>query len=326
MDRKRMFKWTVVLALVMFLPTTTSFAAWMDKQSREEKRKKELEDMQKQFDWWPSDAKPAPVKDEKNGGYWWWPAEPGQVRPWGNRGYVYVYKIIFDYKAEELPPPQPKELRPSLLIKKIIRNVKVYFDYNKSDLREDATKILEKAVFTLSRNPDASILITGNADIRGSENYNEKLGKARGESVKKYMLDHNIAENRIKIISRGKLDATAPVTDLVGMQKDRNAQFMIAEVEEVNLPYEGPPQDIPKENVKVIDEGKYEVQQQEKVESEVKVSTKEYIIQKNDSLWKIAQKELGNGNRWKYLYELNKNVIKNPNKLKAGTKIIIPVE
>jgi nucleoid-associated protein YgaU len=35
---------------------------------------------------------------------------------------------------------------------------------------------------------------------------------------------------------------------------------------------------------------------------------------------------LGNGNRWKYLYEMNKDVIKNPNKLKTGTKIIIPVE
>jgi outer membrane protein OmpA-like peptidoglycan-associated protein len=326
MKHMRMFRWVVLLTLAAFIPSTTASAAWMDKQTRDEKRKQELEDMQKEFDWWPSDAKPAPVKDEEQGGYWWWPKEPGQVRPWGNRGYIYVYKIIFDYKAEELPPPQPKELRPSLLIKKVLRNVKVYFDYNKSDLREDAIKILEKAVYTLSRNPEASILITGNADVRGSETYNEKLGKARGESVKKFMLDNGITEERIKIISRGKLDATAPVTDLVGMQRDRNAQFMIAEVEEVNLPYEGPPQGVPETDVKVIDEGKYEIQQEEKVEGEIKVSTKEYIIQKNDSLWKIAQKELGNGNRWKYLYELNKNVIKNPNKLKTGTKIIIPVE
>ncbi len=326
MEHKRMFKWMVLLTLVAFLPSGNSSAAWLDKQAREENRKKELETMQKEFDWWPSDAKPAPVKDEKNGGYWWWPKEPGQIRPWGNRGYVYVYKIIFDYKAEELPPPQPKELRPSLLIKKILRNVKVYFDYNKSDLRDDAIKILDKAVATLGRNPETSILITGNADIRGSENYNEKLGRARGDSVKKYMLEKGITDERIKIISRGKLDATARVTDLVGMQKDRNAQFMIAEVEEINLPYEGPPQGVPETDVKVIEEGKYEVHEEEKVESAVKVSTKEYIVQKNDSLWKIAQRELGNGNRWTYLYEMNKDVIKNPNKLKTGTKIIIPVE
>ncbi len=312
------------LILVSFVPSSFAAPAFFDKSVREEKRKTELETMQKEFEWWPSDAKPAPVKDEERGGYWWWPDAPGEVRPWGNRGYIYVYKIIFDYKAEELPPPQPKELRPSLLIRKILKNVKIYFDYNKSDIREDAAKVLEKAVFTLTRNPEASILITGNCDLRGSETYNEKLGKARGESVKQYMLNNGIPEDRIKIISRGKLDATAPVTDLVGMQKDRNAQFMIAEVEEVMLPYEGPPQDMP--DAKIIEEGKYEVQQEEKVESETKVSTREYVVQKNDSLWKIAQKELGKGERWKYLYEMNKDVIKDPNKLKAGVTIMIPVE
>lgn len=323
MKHNGLFKIVTVFLMVSFLPTA-SFAVPFEKGQREEGRKQELDQLQKEFNWWPSDAKPAPVKDEKQGGYWWWPDAPGQVRPWGNRGYIYLYKIIFDYKEEELPPPQPKELRPSLLIKKILRNVKVYFDYNKSDIRDDASKILEKAVGTLKRNPGASILITGNADVRGSENYNEKLGHRRGDAVKKYMLDNGIPEDHIKIISRGKLDATAPVTDLVGMQKDRNAQFMIAEVEEVMLPYEGPPKDVA--DAKPLEEGKYIVEEQQKVESEVKVSTREYVIQKNDSLWKIAQKELGNGNRWKYLYEQNKSVIKDPNKLKAGVKILIPVE
>jgi outer membrane protein OmpA-like peptidoglycan-associated protein len=323
MRHNRLFKIIMVFLMVSFLPTV-SFAVPFEKDKREEGRKQELEQLQKEFDWWPSDAQPAPVKDEKHGGYWWWPDSPGQVRPWGNRGYVYLYKIIFDYKEEELPPPEPKELRPSLLIKKILRNVKVYFDYNKSDIRDDATKILAKAVGTLKRNPEASILITGNADMRGSETYNEKLGHRRGDAVKQYMLDNGIPEDHIKIISRGKLDATAPVTDLVGMQKDRNAQFMIAEVEEVMLPYDGPPRDVA--DAKPLEEGKYIVEEQQKDESELKVSTREYVIRKNDSLWKIAQRELGNGNRWKYLYEQNKDVIKDPNKLKAGVTILIPVE
>ncbi|MDD5450271.1 MAG: hypothetical protein PHO42_06770, partial [Candidatus Omnitrophica bacterium] len=111
--------------------------------TREEKREKEVERLQERFDWWPTDAQPGPVKDDGRGGYWWWPKEPGEARPWGNRGYVYVYKIIFDYKEEELPPPKPRELRPSLLIKKIIKNVRIYFDYDKADLRGDAKKILE---------------------------------------------------------------------------------------------------------------------------------------------------------------------------------------
>lgn len=292
--------------------------------SDQEQGQTQEQGMQEKFNWWPTDAKPAPVKDP-NGGYWWWPKNPGSTGPlWGNRGYCFVRKIIFDYKQDELPAPQPQELRASLLIKKIIKNVKVYFDYDKTVLRNDIKEILTSAVKALQRNPESSILITGNCDARGTEGYNLKLGKKRAEEVKQFMLDNGIPEERIRIVSRGKLDAVAPVTDLQGMQKDRNAQFMVAEVEEVMLPYAGPGS-IPQE-AKQVDEGKYIQEEQEEVESQVNVSTKEYIVKKGDTLSKIAQKEYGKAHRWKYLYELNKDKIKNPNKLKPGQKIIIPVE
>jgi outer membrane protein OmpA-like peptidoglycan-associated protein len=312
------------ILLVIVISLLFSNIAYADyKEQREIRREKELRELQNRFEWWPTDAKPGPVKDPERGGYWWWPTEPGQKKPWGNRGYVYVYKIIFDYKEEELPPPKPKELRPSLLIKKIIKNVKVYFDYDSATLRDDARKILLSAVGTLKRNPETSILITGNCDRRGSEAYNDKLGRRRGDSVKKFMLENGIDEEKILIISRGKLDAVAPLTDLVGMQKDRNAQFVIAEVEEVMLPYPGEPE-IPE--AKKIEEGKFLVEEEKKIESAVKVETKEYVIRKGDTLSKIAQEQLGKAHRWKYLYELNKDTISDPNKLKPGKKIIIPVE
>ncbi len=323
-DHKRIF--TLILVLLF----AVSLNAWALNTDKETRRKAEIEQTQKDFEWWPTDAKPVPVKDEARGGYWWWPTQPGSKGPlslWGNRGYVYVYKIIFDYKSDELKEPKPQEMRPSLIIKKIIKNIKVYFDYNKSTLREDAEAILKKAVFTLKNNPEADILITGNCDTRGSETYNEKLGRKRAESVKKFMLDEGIDEARIRIVSRGKLDAVAPVTDLVGMQKDRNAQFMIAEVEEVMIPYAGKKEDLKNSgDILVNEEGKTIQEEKENVESEIKVSTKEYVVQKNDSLWKIAEKEMGSGHRWKYLYEINKNKIKNPNRLKVGTKINIPIE
>ena len=307
-----------------FTPAFSSDLEFISKEERKVKREKEDQELQERFKWWPTDATPGPVKDEERGGYWWWPTMPGNVGPlWGNRGWVYVYKIIFDYKEEELPPPKPQELRPSLLIKKIIKNVKVYFDLDKSDLREDASKILENAVTTLKRNPEASILITGNCDMRGSEAYNEKLGRHRAETVKEFMLAKEIPEDRIRIVSRGKLDAIAPITDLVGMQKDRNAQFMIAEVEEVMIPYPGKPEDIKAEP---IEEGKYLLEEEEEVTSEIKVSTREYIVQKGDTLSKIAEREYGGAHRWKYLYELNKKRVKDPNKLTVGQKILIPVE
>ncbi len=323
---------TAIAALSL---TSLAFAFESD-EARKAKRDEEIKKTQEEFKWWPTDAKPAPVKDEQRGGYWWWPDKPGTASGplWGNRGYVYVYKVIFDYKEEELPPAKPQELRPSLVVKKIVKNVKIYFDFNSSKVREDAAKVLTEAGKTLKRNPETDILITGNCDVRGSEQYNEKLGRKRAESVKAFMLDQGVPESRIRIISRGKLDAIAPVTDLMGMAKDRNAQFMIAEVEEVMIPAGGgqiqakgsePSVTMGTETTesgekKVVEESK------EEMTNEIKVSTKEYTVKPNDSLWKIAETQMGSGHRWKYLYELNKDRIKNPNKLKAGTKIVIPVE
>jgi outer membrane protein OmpA-like peptidoglycan-associated protein len=316
-DHKRILSVVATLAICVFVVCSVF---GMD---REAERKKDLEALQERFSWWPTDAKPAPVRDPDRGGYWWWPKTPGkQEHLWGNRGYVYVYKIIFDYKEEELPAPKAEERRPSLLIRKIIKNVKIYFDYDKADIRDDAAPILKDAVKALEKNPQADILITGNCDIRGTEKYNEKLGKRRGEAVKEFMLSSGIPAERIRIVSRGKLDAVAPVTDLVGMQKDRNAQFMVAEVEEVMMAYAG----TPPEGAKVLEEGKYMEEKEETVEGQVKVSTREYVIQEGDSLWKIAEKEMGSGHRWETLYKFNKDRIKNSKKLKAGVTILIPVE
>ena len=320
----RLFK---TLAYILFLsfcviafPQITNAR---DKALQEERRQQGLDNLQKKFEWWPTDAKPAPVKDEERGGYWWMPTEPGEARPWGNRGYIYVYKIIYDYKAQddETSAPGPKA---SLLVKKILKNVKIYFDYNKADLREDHFPILQNAIKSLERNPEADILITGNCDVRGSLEYNSKLGKKRGETVKQYMIENGIPEGRIKIISRGKLDAVAPVTDLFGMQKDRNAQFMVAEVEEVVMPGRGEEQYGPA--TATVEDGKMVVEDKENVETEVKVSTREYTVQKNDFLSKIAQEQLGAAHRWKYLYELNKDRIKDPNRLRVGQVLLIPVE
>ncbi len=265
--------------------------------------------MAKKFAWWPTDAKPAPFKDPERSGYWWWPDIPGEARPWGNQGYIYVRKIIFDYKSE------PGPMKPSLVIKRIIKNVKVLFDYDKSELRDDAKSVLDQAMYTLNHNDKADILITGNADIRGSEQYNQKLGERRAASVQQYLIDKGLAQDRIRLLSRGKLDALAPSHDLVGMQKDRNAQFMIAEVEEVM---------IPAEKASLFEDRQLEEKQE--LQSAVKVAEKDYVIQSGDTLWGIAQNEYGNGKQWKRIYEYNKDVISNPNKPRKGTRIKIPIE
>ena len=50
-----------------------------------------------------------------------------------------------------------------------------------------------------------------------------------------------------------------------------------------------------------------------------------YEVQPGDSLWTIAQSELGSGHRWQELYETNRNVIgDDPMRLRAGMVLTIP--
>ena len=251
------------------------------------------------FGWWPTDATPGPVKDQERGGYWWWPTTPGEASPWGNRGYIYVHK----------------ELGPFLLIKRIIENVRIFFDFDKADLRDDALPVLENAVKVLNRHPQDNILISGNTDIRGPEAYNLELGRRRAEAVREFMLERGISEERIRTISRGKLDAIAPIYDIVGLQKDRNVQFMIAQVQEIMIPYS---------ERAAYPEGV--VEEVRRVETPIKVDTREYTIRKGDTLWSIAVQEYGDGNQWRRIYDFNKDRIPNPDKLKPGLTIIIPIE
>ncbi|HPQ96085.1 MAG: peptidoglycan-binding protein LysM [Thiothrix sp.] len=49
-----------------------------------------------------------------------------------------------------------------------------------------------------------------------------------------------------------------------------------------------------------------------------------YIIEKGDSLWKIAEKAYGNGAKYTAIFEANREVIEDPDKIFPGQKIRIP--
>ena len=57
--------------------------------------------------------------------------------------------------------------------------------------------------------------------------------------------------------------------------------------------------------------------------SENKNATQEYVVVKGDSLSKIGQKY---GVKWKEIYELNKDIIKDPDLIQPGWKLKIPTK
>lgn len=49
-----------------------------------------------------------------------------------------------------------------------------------------------------------------------------------------------------------------------------------------------------------------------------------YTVKSGDSLWLIAQKELGSGTRWSEIYNLNKDKIKNPDLIQPNWVLKLP--
>ena len=53
-------------------------------------------------------------------------------------------------------------------------------------------------------------------------------------------------------------------------------------------------------------------------------SEKTYTVQKGDCLWTIAEMHLGDGMRWKEIYELNKGIIHDPGLIYPGQELVLP--
>ena len=53
-------------------------------------------------------------------------------------------------------------------------------------------------------------------------------------------------------------------------------------------------------------------------------ATKTYEVVSGDSLSKIAKREYGNANEWNRIYEANRDILDDPNKIYPGQKLKIP--
>lgn len=73
-----------------------------------------------------------------------------------------------------------------------------------------------------------------------------------------------------------------------------------------------------------VEGGQTEASAENTRETENAPTPKTYTVKKGDCLWNIAKKELGNAGRYKEIYELNKDKIRNPNLIYPGQVLALP--
>jgi peptidoglycan-associated lipoprotein len=103
----------------------------------------------------------------------------------------------------------------------------VYFDFDKSFIREDAKPALQKTADYLKKNKDAKIQVQGNCDERGTSEYNMALGDRRATSAKKYLAGLGVEEKRISTVSFGKEKPICSEHNEECWQKNRRGDFVL---------------------------------------------------------------------------------------------------
>lgn len=103
----------------------------------------------------------------------------------------------------------------------------VYFDFDKSDLRQDARDVLSKnAEMILKSMAGGKVQIEGHCDERGSAEYNLALGERRASSVQKYLTTLGVKSENLSVISYGKEKPAVIGNDEAAWAKNRRAEFV----------------------------------------------------------------------------------------------------
>jgi peptidoglycan-associated lipoprotein len=81
---------------------------------------------------------------------------------------------------------------------------RVFFDYDRFDVRSDMQGIVSAWAGWLKKNPSVSILVEGHCDERGTRDYNYALGARRSHEIKMALVAMGIDEGRIETTTFGK--------------------------------------------------------------------------------------------------------------------------
>ncbi len=130
------------------------------------------------------------------------------------------------------PPPPPPPPAPTVTLEQRLGSdvQDAYFDYDKSDIRSDARDALTRDAAALKSIlmdfPNATIVVEGHCDERGSAEYNLGLGDRRATSAKEFLQQLGVPADRLKTISYGKERPQCTEQDESCWQKNRRAHFV----------------------------------------------------------------------------------------------------
>jgi peptidoglycan-associated lipoprotein len=116
---------------------------------------------------------------------------------------------------EETVPVEPE--RPALVLNRI------FFDFDKSDIRQDAAEILKQNAEMLKIYPEVKIVIEGHCCEIGTSEYNMALGERRAKAARDYLVMLGVPAGQMTTLSYGEERPLDPKV----LEKNRRCEFVV---------------------------------------------------------------------------------------------------
>ncbi|HSJ68958.1 MAG TPA: OmpA family protein [Anditalea sp.] len=124
-----------------------------------------------------------------------------------------------------------ENLRSQLTDKGLVVLPKVYFDFDRANLRTEHKMALERLAVMMKNREDFKLSLEGHTDIRGSEEYNKSLSERRAKSVLNYLLDRGVSQERLTYEWFGK---SRPVNDCISCTAAQHQENRRTEIKMIN--------------------------------------------------------------------------------------------
>jgi peptidoglycan-associated lipoprotein len=104
----------------------------------------------------------------------------------------------------------------------------VYFEFDKSDIRETEQATLAKNAETLKKFDFLKVTVEGHCDERGTVEYNLALGERRARAAYDYLVSLGVPAERLRTVSYGKEVPVCMDSNEECWQKNRRAKFTVS--------------------------------------------------------------------------------------------------
>ncbi|MGE0659305.1 MAG: OmpA family protein [Reyranellaceae bacterium] len=135
--------------------------------------------------------------------------------------------VAYRFVQPPRPAEKPAVAAPTPAPAPITRSYMVFFDFDKSDVNQQAMTTIRQAAVNARQGGIQRLNVTGHTDRAGAERYNMALSLRRANAVKQVLIAEGIAPDQIVVIGRGESQPLVPTADGVREAQNRRVEIIL---------------------------------------------------------------------------------------------------